>query len=166
MKIWAAGLLLAFLVPVVAVSGVYAAKPMTGAGTVALVSSTIVDHDVLSDQTTINLVKDTFSLTGTLSGTAVATERDVVHNVTGRDIIMVTFHGVANFTQTGGEGSTVVGTLQIRYEGINNSTMIRGHFVASDGTGKFVGFHGEGSFEGSTTAPLSYTIRWTIVPQS
>ena len=160
------GLLLALLIPVAAVSLANAAKPMTGAGTVMLVTSTVIDHDVLSDQTTINVVMNTYSLTGPLAGTAVSMERDVIHNVAGRNIITVTFHGKANLTQTSGEGGTVTGTLQIRYEGENNSTMIKGHFVASDGTGKFAGFHGEGSLEGSVAAPLNYMIRWTITPQS
>ena len=157
LKIWAVALLLAFVVPVFAVADANA-KPTMGMGTVTLVSSKTVRTEVLSDHTTLLVRNVTFRVTGALTGMAVGQERDVIHNVTGRHIIMTTFHGSAKFTGTLGGMS---GTLTIRYEGRSNSTIVRGHFSATDGTAQLDGVHASGSFEGpSTSATLNYSIRW------
>lgn len=170
MRIWIAALALFFLIPVIAVSSASAthasaSHSQSGKGTVALTHSEIVSGPkVLNQHTTLVMVKNTYDLTGTLTGTAVSIERDVLHNVTvaGHTIIFATFHGVANFTGTLNDKS---GTLRIRYEGINNSTFVRGTFVVSGGTGQLVGVHGDGHFRGTVGAespPLNYTIRWTV----
>lgn len=155
-----AGLLLALIIPVV-VSSANAAKPTVGMGTVALVHSQVLSTHQVSAHTTIVVAKNTFMVTGPLSGTAIAIERDVMH--TTEKTVMTTFHGMANFTGTL-DGKS--GMLVIIYQGINNGTFIRGHFEASHGTGDLAGAHGSGHFEGSATAPLNYSIRWTIAPHA
>ena len=166
MKIWIAVLFLVFLVPLVAVSTVAAAKPSMGMGTVTLTSSTVLHREVLNHHSVLVIAKNTFSVTGNLSGTAVAIERDLMHNVTrdGKTVTITTFHGNANFTGTLGGKS---GTLVVRYEGRNNSTFIRGTFTVSHGTGQLTGVHGQGRFHGSALlseghpSPLDYTIHWS-----
>src|SRR5690348_13736138 len=120
-KIWILALMLVFLVPLLAVADVSAAKPSTGSGTVAITSRTVLDHDVVSDHTAIDTVNVTFTVTGALSGHAIAIERDVFHNITTSTgtITTETFHGKGTFTGTL-NGKT--GTLVVRYEGHNNST--------------------------------------------
>jgi Protein of unknown function (DUF3224) len=170
-KIWILGLMLVFLVPLLAVADVSAAKPSTGSGTVAMTSRTVLDHDVVSDHTTIDTVKVTFSVTGVLSGTAVAIERDISHNITTSKgtITTTTFHGRGNFTGTL-DGKS--GTLVVRYEGHNNGTFVRGEFSIGHGTNALTGAHGHGKFSGTTVAPaestgpppLNYTLHWRINP--
>jgi len=164
MKMKIAALVLVVLLPVLAVTATYATKPTIGHGTVTLVSSIMVGSSRPADGNTIATFKNTFSLTGTLAGTAVALERDVTHSSSDRTFI--TFHGEANFTASNGEASS--GTLVIRYVGINNGTFVHGQFViaSNSGTGSFTDFHGQGSFSGKAGIRLAmdYTLKWHIDP--
>jgi len=166
MKMKIAALVLIVLLPVLAVTATYATKPAIGHGTVTLVSSTPVGTSRPADGNTIAMFKQTFSLTGTLAGTAVALERDVTH--TSGDRSFTTFHGEANFTASNGEASS--GTLVIRYVGINNGTFVHGQFVIvrNSGTDSFADFHGQGSFSGKAGigVAMDYTLKWHIDPAS
>ena len=164
MRVWIAGLALFLLIPVVAVSATNAAGGKTGTGMVTLTRSEVVRGPiVMNDRTTLVVTKITFSVTGALTGTAVAIEKDLMHNVTkmGRHIISTQLHGLANFTGTLG-GMT--GTLRISYDGINNSTYIRGHFTLFAGTGQLAGVHGSGPFHSTANmgSTIDYSIRWTV----
>ena len=172
--IWAASILLAFLIPVVAVSAASATHadhddhPNNGMGTISFTqgakvsSTTNHDHD---DHTARVTVKETLTFTGNLTGTAQAIERDVMHNVTdeGQKITFTTFHGWGNFTGTLNSNQV---TLHIRYEGVKNSTFTRGNFAVSGDTSQMIDVHGEGHFrggltscvEGSGCSAVNYTI--------
>jgi len=162
MKMKIAALVLVLLLPVLAVTATYATKPTIGTGKVTLTSSTMVGSSHTAGGNTITMFKNTFSLTGALTGTAVALERDVSHSSSDKSFI--TFHGEANFTSSNGEAPS--GTLVIHYVGINNGTFIHGQFVAGKGTGTFADFHGEGSFSGKVGMglALNYTLKWHIDP--
>src|SRR3989442_5509516 len=136
-------LVLVVLLPVLAVTATYATKPTIGTGTATLVSSTMLSSRTAGDNT-IATFKNTFQLTGALTGQAVALERDVTH--ASSDKSFTTFQGEANFTSTAGEASS--GTLQIHYVGINNGTFVHGQFVAGNGTGSLGDFHGHGGLSG------------------
>ncbi len=157
MKMKTAALFLLALLPVLAVASAYGTKPAVGHGTVSLVSSVKVGTTRTADDNTITTFKNTFKLTGPLTGMAVAMERDVNHTRTG----VVSFHGLANFTGTV-NGKT--GSMMINYVGHNNGTFIQGQFVILGGTRGLVGLRGQGTFHGSITAPLSYTIKWHFEP--
>jgi hypothetical protein len=102
-----------FLAPLLVVSSVSAAHPMTGSGHVALTGSTLISHRVFDDGDLVLLVlNNTFSVTGTLSGSAWSVERDLNHTDTGR----ITVHRLAHFT---GSISEMSGTALIRYMGVN-----------------------------------------------
>ena len=134
-----------------------AAHPTLGTGHVALTDSLRLSHRTIGHNTLV-VFKNSFDLTGSLSGKAIAVERDLIHNRTG----VVVFHGLANFTGTLGDKS---GTLRIRYEGRNNGTFIRGHFEIFGGTGQLAGARGHGAFEGKISnppAPLNYSLKWHI----
>jgi hypothetical protein len=165
MKMRILALLLLALLPVLAVTATYATKPTAGKGTVTLTSSHLIGSVRTAGDNTIATYKNTFSLTGALTGTAVALERDVVH--ASGDKTFTTFHGEANFTSSTGDVASGTGTLVIHYVGVNNGTLVHGQFVASDGTGSFADFHGQGEFSGKVAMPLvlSYTISWHIDPQ-
>ena len=144
------------LAPLLAVSTVSAAHPMTGSGHVALTGSSLISHKVLGDGDLVLLVlNNTFHITGTLSGSAWAIERDLNHT----DTLRITVHGLAHFT---GSVNGMSGTLLIRYMGVNNGTFIMGRFILYAGTGHLAGVHGHGTFQGKATAPLSYTLTWTV----
>jgi hypothetical protein len=155
--IWAAAILLAFLIPVVAVSAASATHADhddhqgNGMGTIGFAKGATVsgssDHD---DRTTITTVKETLTFTGNLTGTAQAIERDATHNVTdeGQKTTFTTFHGSGNFTGTL-NGSSV--TLRIRYEGVMNSTFARGNFVLHGDTSQMNDVNAEGHFRGTLT---------------
>ena len=162
MKMKIAALVLIVLLPVLAVTATYATKPTIGTGKVTLVSSTPVGAARTADGNTIALFKNTFSLTGALTGTAVSLERDVSHS--SGDKTFITFQGEANFTST--KDAAHPGTLVIRYVGINNGTFIHGQFVAGSGTGSLADFHGQGSFSGKVGMglALNYTLKWHIDP--
>jgi Protein of unknown function (DUF3224) len=85
--------------------------------------------------------------TGTLTGSSVGTELDVVH----RDG-SITLHGTLLFT---GSVDGRSGTLLITYEGIGN--VVTGHetlrFVGREGTGDLVGVHVNVTAEGDVGAP-------------
>jgi hypothetical protein len=176
--IWAAAILLAFLIPVVAVSAASATHgdhddhPNNGMGTIsftqgATVSST-TDHDH-DDHTAIVTVKEMLTFTGNLTGTASAIERDVMHNATdeGVKITFTTFHGSGNFTGTLDSNQV---TLHIRYEGVRNSTFTRGNFVVNGDTSQMNDAHGEGHFNGTLTggvegsggSTVPYTMHSTV----
>jgi hypothetical protein len=163
MKMRILALVLLALLPVLAVAATYGTKPTIGKGTVTLLSSTIVGSQRTAADNTITTYKNTYSLTGALTGTAVSLERDVFHNSSGRGT--TTFHGEANFTNANPESSGT-GTLVIHYVGVNNGTFVRGQFVADSGTGSYADFHGQGEFSGkvSMTLALSYTLKWHIDP--
>ena len=161
MKMKIAALVLVVLLPVLAVTATYATQPAMGSGKVTLVSHTPVGSSHPAGGNVIATFKNTFSLTGTLAGTAVALERDVTHASSDRTFI--TFQGEANFTSSNEAQS---GTLVIHYVGINNGTFIHGQFVAGSGTGSFADFHGQGSFSGKVGQGLAldYTLKWHIDP--
>ena len=163
MKMKIAALVLVVLLPVLAVTATYATQPAMGSGKVTLVSHTPVGSSHPAGGNTIATFKNTFSLTGTLAGTAVALERDVTHASSDRTFI--TFQGEANFTSSNEAQS---GTLVIHYVGINNGTFIHGQFVAGSGTGSFADFHGQGSISGKVGQGLAldYTLKWHIDPAS
>jgi hypothetical protein len=159
MKMKIATLFLLALLPALVVTATYATKPTIGHGTVTLVSSTPVGTSRTADGNTIAMFKNTFSLTGPLTGTAVALERDVTHSSS--DKTFTTFQGEANFTNSNGEASS--GTLVIHYVGINNGTFVHGQFViiGNSGTGSFADFHGQGEFSGKAGIGLAmdYTLK-------
>jgi hypothetical protein len=160
MKMKIAALVLVVLLPVLAVTATYATKPTIGTGKVTLISSTVVGSSRTAGGNTITTLKNTFSLTGALTGTAVSLERDVTHASSDRSF--TTFQGEANFTSSNGEASS--GTLVIHYVGINNGTFIHGQFVAGSGTGSLADFHGQGSFSGTAGKALNYSLKWHIDP--
>jgi hypothetical protein len=166
MKMKIAALVLVVLLPVLAVTATYATKPAVGTGKVTLVSQTMVGSPRTAGDNTITTFKNTFHLTGALTGIAVALERDVTHS--SGDKSAITFQGDANFTGTAGDLS---GKLVIRYVGVNNGTFIRGQFVTVSGTGGLADFHGQGEFSGKVGMgaeggglPLDYTLKWHIDP--
>lgn len=157
-------LFLLALLPTLAVTSAHATKPTVGHGTVLLVSSVMLTSRTAGDNT-IATFRNTFRLTGALTGMAVALERDVIH--ASGDHSFTTFHGVANFTSASQPESPPSGMLRIHYVGVNNGTFIHGHFVATHGTGSFDDFHGQGTFSGKVGMGLAldYTINWHIDPQ-
>ena len=167
MKMKIAALVLIVLLPVLAVTATYATKPAMGSGKVALHGPpTLVGSSRPAGDNTIATFKETFDLTGTLTGAAVALERDVTHASSEKSFI--TFQGEANFTGSAGD---VSGKLVIRYAGINNGTFIRGQFVIVSGAGGLADFHGQGQFSGKVGMgaeggglPLDYTLKWHIDP--
>ncbi len=166
MKMKIAALVLVVLLPVLAVTATYATKPTIGMGKVTLVSQTMVGSSRPAGDNTIATFKNTFSLTGALTGTAVALERDVTH--ASSDRFSITFQGNANFT---GSAGGVSGKLVIRYVGVNNGTFIHGQFVIVSGSGGLADFHGQGEFSGKVgmgseggALPLDYTLKWHIDP--
>src|SRR5256712_10318058 len=175
-RIWAAAIVLAFLIPVVAVSAANATHPdhddhlNKGMGTITFTQgATISGPTVLNDHTTKVTVKETLTFTGNLTGTAQAIERDVMHTRTddGKTITFTTFHGSGNFT---GTLNSVTVTLHIRYEGVKNSTFARGNFVVHGDTNQMNDVHGEGHFRGSLTggvegggsSTVNYRMHWTV----
>jgi hypothetical protein len=174
-RIWAIAILLAFLIPVVAVSAANATHPDNddhqnrGMGTITFTQTAIISGPKLDDHTTISKVKETLSFTGNLTGTALAIERDVMHTRTddGKTITFTTFHGSGNFTGTL-SGTQVI--LHIRYEGVKNSTFARGNFVVHGDTSQMNDVHGEGHFRGTLTggvegggnSTVMYKMHWTI----
>jgi hypothetical protein len=174
-RIWAIGILLAFLIPVVAVSAANATHPDNddhqnrGMGTITFTQTAIISGPKMNDHTTISKVKETLSFTGNLTGTALAIERDVMHTRTdeGKTITFTTFHGSGNFTGTL-SGTQVI--LHIRYEGVKNSTFARGNFVVHGDTSQMNDVHGEGHFRGTLTggvegggnSTVMYKMHWTI----
>jgi hypothetical protein len=174
-RIWAIAILLAFLIPVVAVSAANATHPDNddhqnrGMGTITFTQTAIISSPKMNDHTTISKVKETLSFTGNLTGTALAIERDVTHTRTddGKTITFTTFHGSGNFTGTL-SGTQVI--LHIRYEGVKNSTFARGNFVVHGDTSQMNDVHGEGHFRGALTggvegggnSTVMYKMHWTI----
>lgn len=161
-KIKIMALVLLVVLPALAVTAAYATKPQVGHGTVTLVNQTKLESRLAGDNN-ITTYKNTFMLTGALSGTAVSIERDVRH--ASGDNTFTTFQGKADFTSGASDSSTSSGTLEIVYVGINNGTFIHGQFVAGHGTGTFADFHGQGDFSGTPGKALNYTINWHVEPQ-
>src|SRR5712692_10087570 len=162
MKMKIAALVLIVLLPVLAVTATYATKPAMGSGTATLTHRTMVGSSRTAGDNTIATFKNTFQLTGALTGTAVSLERDVTH--ASSDKSFITFQGEANFTTPTGEAQS--GKLVIHYVGINDGTTIHGQFVAGNGTGTFADFHGQGEFSGKVAMMLvlNYTLQWHIDP--
>jgi hypothetical protein len=153
-------LLLALVLPILAVGTVQAAHTTTstGTGTVTITSSELVStrhigHNIL------NVYMNTFKVTGILSGTASGTERDIVHTRTG----IVTATGHAKFT---GTLNGMSGTLLVTYHSRLVNGAITGHFTISGGTNQLAHVTGHGSFTGTTTTPLSYTLKWQVSSHS
>jgi len=166
MKMKIAALILVVLLPVLAVTATYATRPTIGTGKVTLVSQTMVGSARPAGDNSIATFKNTFSLTGALTGTALALERDVTH--ASSDRFSITFQGNASFTGSAGDLS---GKLVIRYVGVNNGTFIHGQFVIVSGTGGLADFHGQGEFSGKVGMgseggglPMDYTLKWHIDP--
>jgi len=176
LRIWAIAVLLAFLLPVLAVTTAAATHAdlddhlNRGMGTVTFTAGTTISGPtVLNDHTTIVKVKETLSFTDSLTGTALTIERDVMHTVTdeGKTITFTTFHGSGNFTGTLANNQV---TLHIRYEGVKNSTFARGNFVVNGDTSQTNDVHGEGHFRGTLTggvesggsSTVDYRMHWTV----
>lgn len=175
-RIWATAVLLAFLLPLIAVTTANGARPdhddhlNRGTGMITFTQgATVSGPEVLNDHTTIVKVKETLSFTGNLSGTAHAIERDAMHTLTdeGQKITFTTFHGTGNFTGTLNHNQV---TLHIRYEGVKNSTFTRGNFVVSGNSTQDSDVHGEGHFHGSLisgvesggSSAVGYKMHWTV----
>ena len=176
LRIWAIAILLAFLLPVVAVTTAAATNAdhddhlNRGMGMVTFTQGAIISGPTdLSDHTTIVTVHETLSFTGSLAGTALTIERDVVHTVTdeGKTVPFTTFHGNGTFTGTLDNNQV---TLHIRYEGVKNSTFTRGNFVIHGDTSQMNDVQGEGHFNGTQTggvegggsSAVNYTMHWTV----
>jgi len=173
--IWAIAVLLAFLIPVVALSAANATHADNddhlnkGMGMISFTQGATISSETLNDHTTIAKVHETLSFTGNMSGAALTVERDVMHTVTdeGKTVTFTTFHGSGNFTGTLGGNSV---TLHIRYEGVKNSTFTRGNFVVHGDTNQMNDVHGEGHFKGTLTggvegsggSTVGYKMHWTI----
>src|SRR2546428_10722884 len=157
LRIWAIAILLAFLIPVVAVSTAAATQAdhddhlNRGMGMITFTQGAIISGPTgLSDHTTIVTVHESLSFTGSLAGTALTIERDVIHAVTdeGKTVPFTTFHGNGTFTGTLDNNQV---TLHIRYEGVKNSTFTRGNFVIHGDTSQMNDVQGEGHFNGTLT---------------
>jgi len=176
LRIWAVAILLAFLIPVVAVTTAAATSAdhddhlNRGMGTITFTQgATVSGPTALSDHTTIVTVHETLSFTGSLAGTALTIERDVMHTATdeGQPISFTTFHGNGTFTGTLDNNQV---TLHIRYEGVKNSTFTRGNFVIHGDTSQMNDVQGEGHFNGTLTggnesggnSTVNYTMHWTV----
>ena len=176
MRIWAIAILLAFLLPVVAVTTAAATHAdhddhlNRGMGTITFAQgATVSGPTVLNDHTTIVKVHETLSFTGNLRGTALTIERDVMHTITdeGKAISFTTFHGNGTFIGTLDNDQV---TLHIRYEGVKNSTFTRGNFVIHGDTSQMNDVHGEGHFRGTQTggvegggsSAVQYRMLWTV----
>jgi hypothetical protein len=87
----------------------------------------------------------TASLTGTFTGTAIITERDIIH----RDG-SITLEGSGIFTDQSG-----CGTFMFTYSGKGSAVdgSESAHFVGGRGTGCFAGLHTEGTFQGNLVGP-------------
>jgi uncharacterized protein DUF3224 len=157
MKMKTATLFLLALLPVLAVSASYGTKPADGSGHVTLVSHVKIGTSRAPADNNITTYKNKFTVDGALTGTAWAIERDVMHGQTGD----TNFHGLANFTGTVNGKS---GAIVINYVGHNDGTFIEGQFVLLDGTTGLLGLHGQGTFSGVATMPLSYTLDWHFSP--
>jgi hypothetical protein len=175
MRIWALAIVLAFLLPVMAVTAANATHADNddhlnrGMGTISFTQGATISSETLNDHTTIIKVHETLSFTGNMSGTALTVERDVMHTLTdeGKAVTFTTFHGWGNFTGSLG-GNQVM--LHIRYEGVKNSTFARGNFVVHGDTTQMNDVHGEGHFkgtlsgavEGSGGSTVGYKMHWTV----
>ena len=176
MRIWAIVVVLAFLLPAVAVTTAAATHAdhddhlNRGTGTITFTQgATISGPTVLSDHTTIVKLHETLSFIGNMTGTALTIERDVLHTVTddGKTVTFTTFHGRGNFTGTLGNDQV---TLHIKYEGVKNSTFARGNFVVSGDMSQNSDIHGEGHFRGTLTggvegggnSSVAYKMHWTV----
>jgi len=175
MRIWALAIVLAFLLPVVAVTAANATHADNddhlnrGMGMISFTQGATISSETLNDHTTIIKVHETLGFTGNMSGTALTVERDVMHTLTdeGKAVTFTTFHGWGNFTGSLG-GNQVM--LHIRYEGVKNSTFARGNFVVHGDTTQMNDVHGEGHFRGALTggvegsggSTVDYKMHWTI----
>ena len=94
---------------------------------------------------TIIVFNVTAALTGTFTGSAVITERDIVHPDGS-----ITLHGSGIFTDQGG-----CGTFLFTYSGKGSAVdgSESAHFVGGRGTGCFAGLHTEGTFQGNLVGP-------------
>src|SRR6266702_1939448 len=153
LRIWAIAILLAFLIPVVALSTAAATQAdhddhlNRGMGMITFTQGAIISGPTgLSDHTTIVTVHETLSFTGSLAGTALTIERDVMHTATdeGQPISFTTFHG--------------------------NGTFIRSNFVIHGDTSQMNDVQGEGHFNGTQTgggelggsSAVNYMMHWTV----
>lgn len=107
---------------------------------------TIVDvkqagHNAIIDFTS------SFVLTGTMSGTCVGVERDVVHSNENR-----TFFGSCNFQGTVGDRS---GTGTLHYQGVGSLPIFGGSTILHGDTGSLSGVSLEASWEAHVTGPLT-----------
>src|SRR2546427_11067899 len=107
LRIWAIAILLAFLIPVVAVSTAAATQAdhddhlNRGMGMITCRQGGIISGPTgLSDHTTIVTVHETLSFTDSLAGTALSIERDVIHTVTDqrKTAPSTTLHGHSGLT--------------------------------------------------------------------
>ncbi len=153
MRIWAIAILLAFLIPVVAVS--------TAAATQA-------DHD---DHLNRGMGMITFTQGAIISGPTGLSDHTTIVTVQvtdeGKTVPFTTFHGNGTFTGTLDNNQV---TLHIRYEGVKNSTFTRGNFVIHGDTSQMNDVQGEGHFSGTLTGgvegggntTVGYTMHWTV----
>ena len=94
---------------------------------------------------TIIIFNVTATLTGTFTGSAIITERDVIH-ADGS----ITLQGSGIFTDQAG-----CGTFLFTYSGKGSAVdgSESAHFVGGRGTGCFAGLHTEGTFQGNLVGP-------------
>lgn len=107
---------------------------------------TIVDMQQAGHNAIIDFTSS-FVLTGTMSGTCVGVERDVVHSNENR-----TFFGTCNFQGTVGDRS---GTGTIHYQGVGSLPIFGGTTTLHGDTGSLSGVSLEASWEAHATGPLS-----------
>ena len=150
-----------FVVPMVLLllPGAFATQPSSGSGTFTATSgpphvrsaggNMIITHSVM------------FTISGTISGTCTAQERDVMH-ANG----ISNFHGSCTLTGKIGDKS---GTIVERYSGRGTMASFEGRFVGGQGTAGLAGMHVTGSFKGMSTGEGTiagtYTLQWHIDPK-
>ena len=105
---------------------------------------------------TVTTYKQTFSLTGILTGTFAGTERDVLNHRTGT----LTAQNRGLFT---GAANGQTGTLIIIAHGSVHNGLLTGRFTVFHGTGNLEDFTGHGTFSikfGAATG--DYTLTWRM----
>src|SRR5438445_2355315 len=154
LRIWAIAIRVPFTIPFVARNAAAARHAddddhfKGGMGMITSTQGAIISGPTgLSDHTTIVTVHETLSFTGSLAGTALTIERDVIHTVTdeGKTVPFTTFHGNGTFTGTLDNNQV---TLHIRYEGVKNSTFTRGNFVIHGDTSQMNDAPSDAHFSG------------------
>ena len=130
-----------------AIAGASLTLPSAEAGTPEPVSGgfspcfNFAGPPIQSGPNTIIIFNVTATFTGTFTGAAILTERDVIHPDGS-----ITFHGSGVYTDQSG-----CGTFLVTYSGKGSAVTgsESAHFVGGRGTGCFAGLHTEGTFQGT-----------------